>query len=437
MNLTNFHIENFNVINESTGLTPFQESIATNNKSMFFAFMHSGLGLKIDINQYVKEQYSLLEYSYINASLHNDFTIFEFLLNKPDILHDNVCDEIKLILAIQKGDNNIVEDILSSPEFREPFYKTEKRLEEHPLFNIIRYASTNPDLFDIYKKYELPILSSEKDAFFFFYLFNQTTSDNVHNTEKILQYLIKDLNLNPCHSFKSENIRLHCGLFSFIYEYINCKDFYLPTNLFKILNTSPYFDINLCETSYGPDFHNLLYYAYLYTDFDDKTDPKKIILELVKNHKDLNMGYNEDSCYSPIILAILYNDIDFFDKCLHHIDYTYKDSQGNNLLVNLLKKDYDIDFYYKIGYSQDLFLQFVEHIIEQLYKNNIDITISLPEAASCFNKKMEEHAREHFTQEDIILPIVAQVYRICEKALLVDMFHKKQNHEEYNNKKRL
>lgn len=103
MKLTQSDIDNINTLHLNSGLTSFQESIASNNLEMFFAFINYK-GLKINFNQYVKEQYSLLEYAYINASLHDDSTIFEFLLKKDDVNKVNVSDEIKFILSIQNNE---------------------------------------------------------------------------------------------------------------------------------------------------------------------------------------------------------------------------------------------------------------------------------------------------------------------------------------------
>jgi len=440
MKLTQSDIDNINTLHSNSGLTSFQESIASNNLEMFFAFINYK-GLKINFNQYVKEQYSLLEYAYINASLHDDSTIFEFLLKKDDVNKVNVSDEIKFILSIQNNDIITFANIISDYQFRQSFNSNKKTIHLHPLFNIIRYALNNRTIFKIYQKYEFPLPSSEYDALFFSHLFTEIKANNLQNAENLLKYLIQELNLNPCHFIKNDDDFIPPGLFSFIYEYTHSDEVYSPVNLFKILNTSPYFNINLHRTFYEEeDGINLLQYTYLYTNLEDNSkNTKKIILDLVKNHENLECGDIEKPNYSHVVLAILHDDSDLFNRCLNQINYNYKNQQGDNLLSHFLKQDYDSDFYHSLGSSPKLFLQLIEHIINQLCKNHIDISTSLTESFLFFKHKAEAHCAENFPESfaDLILTQVSEIHNLCEQVLLKNRLHPTKNNEQYKIKKRL
>lgn len=331
--------------------------------------------------------------------------------------------------AVEHKDMPVIEMILKDEHLRKDFSQREDSIEDHPLYLLI---NQNKEIFELYKKHPFPLESSpENDSFLLNTLFENAHYSTSKKTKLWLDYLINDLKLNPCISSEDDENSMS-GVISLIKNYLDYDFNQNPVELFKILESSPYFDINY--TTHDSDKNNILSYLYNYDDSNHDIINSPLAVHIKKSP---NLQYD---CYdnpesSLLMLSIAYNDTALFDECMTNINLNWKSPKKENVFQHFLGHDYiNKKFLLNILRNKKTLSEFINHAVNYLIKNNKN---KIDKSMTIFTTQSEQ-AVNYFlpSDKDQLLKNIHLIHSEFEKFLLAQAISFN-NNEPNPSKKRL
>lgn len=335
--------------------------------------------------------------------------------------------------AIEHKDMHVIEMILKDEHLRKDFSQREDSIEDHPLNLVI---NQNKEIFDLYKKNPFPLESSpENDSFLLNTLFENAHYSTSKKTKLWLEYLINDLKLNPCISSEEDENSMS-GVISLIKNYIDYDFNINPVDLFKVLESSPYFDINYI--SHDSDKQNILSYLYTYDDSNNGIIDSPLAVHIKKSP---NLQYD---CYdnpesSLIMLSIAYNDTELFNKCMKHINMHWSSPRKQNIFQHVLEHNYiNKKFLLNIVRNKKTLSEFINHTANYLIKNNKKNQSKIDKSMTIFTTQSEQ-AVNYFlpSDKDQLLKNIHLIHSEFEKFLLAQTINLNKEETLAISKKRL
>jgi len=334
--------------------------------------------------------------------------------------------------AIEHKDMSVIEMILKDEHLKKDFAQREDSIEDHPLNLVI---NENKEIFDLYKNNPFPFESSpENDSFIFNTFFENINFSTSKKSKLWLDYLINDLKLNPCISSEKDENSM-AGVISLIKNYIDYDFNINPVDLFKIFESSPYFDINYITRD--SDKQNILSYLYTYDDSNHGIIDSPLAVHIKKSP---NLQYD---CYdnpesSLIMLSIAYNDTELFNKCMKHINMNWSSSKKQNIFQHVLEHNYiNKKFLLNTLRNKKTLSEFINHTANYLIKNNKKNPSKIDKSMTMFTTQSEQ-AVNYFlpSDKDQLLKNIHLIHSEFEKFLLEETINLN-NNEPTPSKKRL
>lgn len=335
--------------------------------------------------------------------------------------------------AIEHTDMPVIEMILKDEHLRQDFAQREESLEDHPLNLVI---NQNKEIFELYKKHPFPLESStQNDPFIFNTLFENAHYSTSKKSKLWLDYLINDLKLNPCISSEEDENSM-AGVISLIKHYFDYDFNQNPVELFKIMESSPYFDINY--TTRDSDRDNILSYIYTYNDSNHDITNSPLAIHIKKSS---NLQYD---CYdnpetSLLMLSIAYNDTELFDKCMTNINLNWKSPKKENIFQHFLGHNYtNKKILLNILRNNETLSEFIYHTANYLIKSNQNNQSKIAKAMTAFTTQSEQAVNYFLPKDkDQLIKTIYLIHSEFEKFLLAQNLNLNKNETPALIKKRI